>query len=36
LQQILAVLYSNTTPEEALKPPEEKTEPTPERRFDLN
>ena len=36
LKQIMAVLYSNCTPTEALKPQEEKAEPKPELRFELN
>lgn len=34
--QIMAVLYGNMTPEEALKPIADKTQPAPEPRFDLN
>ena len=36
LRQIMAVLYSNTTPADALKPQDEKTEPKPEPRYELN
>jgi len=36
VKQILAVLYSNTTPADALQPQEEKPAPKPEPRFELN
>ena len=36
LKPILAVLYSHTTPADALKPQDETTEPKPELRFELN
>lgn len=36
LKPIMAVLYANTTPADALKPQDEKTESTPEPRFELN
>ena len=36
LKQIMAVLYSNTTPADALKLQEQKTESKPEPRFELN
>jgi hypothetical protein len=36
LKQIMAVLYAHATPEEVLKPQEEKAEPKPAPRFELN